>query len=200
LPSAPDPPIELHKLQFDYAWKWFSFHADQRVKMFNYMLVVLGIFAAGIVNALDKHLPKAAVSILCFIAAALATIFVLLDIRNRYLVWLGEDVLMDLERRGIFGTDIRISGRYGAEVDLGILSRQALEEQRATDKIRIRLGPDLFVPVVIWIRDALRGKHRVWLPTISCLIAVGFFVAGILILLLTPETAPNRMIFLWPGF
>jgi hypothetical protein len=52
---------------------------------------------------------------------------------------------MDLERRGIFGTDIRISGRYGAQVDLGILSRQALEEQRATDKIRTRLGPDLFV-------------------------------------------------------
>jgi hypothetical protein len=161
LPSAPDPPIELHKLQFDYAWKWFSFHADQRVKMFNYMLVVFGIFAAGIVNALDKHLPKAAVSSLCFIAAALAIVFLLLDIRNRYLVWLGEDVLMDLERRGIFGTDIRISGRYGAEVDLGILSRQALEERRATDKIRTRLGPDLFVPVVIGMRDAWGRSCRI---------------------------------------
>jgi hypothetical protein len=34
---------DLVKLQFDYAWKWFSFHADQRVKMFNFMLVVFGI-------------------------------------------------------------------------------------------------------------------------------------------------------------
>src|SRR6516164_9689130 len=97
-PSLPcDPELELHKLQFDYAWKWFSYHADQRVKMFNFMLVALGIFAAGVVNAFDKT-PNIVTAILCFFAAGLAVVFTFLDRRNRDLVWLGEDVLTHLER------------------------------------------------------------------------------------------------------
>src|SRR5260370_29011163 len=104
----PADPLELRKLQFDYAWKWFSFHADQRVKMFNFMLIVFGIFAAGVVNALDKDLPPVAIAGLCFFAAFLAWAFMRLDRRNRDLVWLGEDVLMDLERKAIFGEGQKI--------------------------------------------------------------------------------------------
>ena len=87
----PDDPSELQKLQFDFAWKWFAYHADQRVKMFNFMLIVFGIFAAGLVNALDKHVPKPAVVLFAFFAGILALVFSLLDRRNRDLVWLGED-------------------------------------------------------------------------------------------------------------
>ena len=78
------------------------------------MLVVFGIFAAGIVNALDRQIPHRLIAGLCFIAAALAVIFALLDWRNRELVWLGEDVLMHLEREAIFGKDLfrRIATRY----------------------------------------------------------------------------------------
>jgi hypothetical protein len=83
---AAGSPSELQKLQFDYAWKWFSYHADQRVKMFNYMLLIFGIFAAGLINALDKNLPKVAAVCLAFFAAILAVIFSLLDRRNRDLV------------------------------------------------------------------------------------------------------------------
>ena len=43
--------------------------------MFYYMLVVFGIFAAGIVNALDKHLPHKVIAGLCFIASTLAVVF-----------------------------------------------------------------------------------------------------------------------------
>lgn len=50
---AVDPPTDLHKLQFEYAWKWFSFHADQRTKVFNFMLILVGILAAGTINALE---------------------------------------------------------------------------------------------------------------------------------------------------
>src|SRR4051812_17959205 len=101
---TPADPLELRKLQFDYAWKWFSFHADQRVKMFNFMLIVFGIFAAGVVNALDKAaLPRVALAGLCFFGTFLAWAFTRLDRRNRDLVWLGEDVLMELERKVIFG-------------------------------------------------------------------------------------------------
>src|SRR5262245_59920281 len=123
-----DAPAEL-KLQFDYAWKWFAFHADQRVKMFNFMLIVVGIFAAGVVNALDKDLPPVAISSLCFFATFLAWTFILLDGRNRHLVWLGEDVLIHLERETI--EKIK-DGRNKdeQEIDFGILWRQVLEGRR----------------------------------------------------------------------
>jgi Flp pilus assembly protein TadB len=98
-PSPPcDPELELRKLQFDYAWKWFSYHADQRVKMFNFMLVALGIFAAAIVSAITYHMAHRATAILCFVAGILALVFGFLDMRNRNLVLLGEEVLMALER------------------------------------------------------------------------------------------------------
>ena len=49
-------PTELQKLRFDYAWKWFNFHAEQRTKMFNFMLVGLGILATALVGAIEKKL------------------------------------------------------------------------------------------------------------------------------------------------
>src|SRR3954462_11298895 len=36
---------ELLKLRADYAWKWFDLHAKQRMTLFNYFLIIAGIFA-----------------------------------------------------------------------------------------------------------------------------------------------------------
>ncbi len=72
-------------VRFDYAWKWFAFHADQRTKMFNYMLIVFGIVAAGVVAALDKNFDYVA-AVLCVLASFLAGAFCLLDGRNQRLV------------------------------------------------------------------------------------------------------------------
>jgi hypothetical protein len=157
---------ELHKIQFDYAWKWFAFHADQRIKMFNFMLLVFGVFAAGVVNALDKRLPTSAIASLCFVAAGLAEIFVKLDRRNRDLVRRGEDVLKHLEREVIFGEPPTIR-REGAQVDFGILTREA------SSAIGGRMKN---VWLSVWL-----GKHRLWLPMIGHLIAVLFLAAGFLI-------------------
>jgi hypothetical protein len=188
---ADDEPSELQKLQFDYAWKWFSFHADQRIKMFNYMFVVFGIFAVAIVNAVINHLPNIVTVTLCFIASFVALTFARLDRRNRDLVWFGEDVLMHLERERIFGADIQIEGRYGTNVSFGILWRQALEEGRATARIRSVPHNSACARLTIWLRDAHRGKHRVWLPIISYLIAALFIVAGLLFLRFGPLPLPK---------
>jgi hypothetical protein len=170
--ELPDPPSELQKLEFDYAWKWFNFHADQRIKMFNFMLIVFGIFATAIVTALDKPRLSREITVgLCVIAGVLALIFSRLDRRNRDLLWLGEDVLVELERKGIFGEDNEIDGRRiktnGREEDrkvrFGILWRQKAEERENPT------GD---------IGSAIRGKHRLWLPWISYLFAVLFFIAA----------------------
>jgi hypothetical protein len=71
--------------------------------MFNFMLIVFGIFATAIVTAIDKHLAPGFTAALCFIAAAVAAIFVLLDWRNRDLLRLAEELLTNLEKNVIFG-------------------------------------------------------------------------------------------------
>jgi len=34
----------------DYAWKWFEYHAKQRISMFNYFLIVSGILVPFPIN------------------------------------------------------------------------------------------------------------------------------------------------------
>ncbi|MGB8279029.1 MAG: hypothetical protein WCF20_14015 [Methylovirgula sp.] len=96
-PSSEDQ-LELRKLQFDYAWKWFAFHAEQRTKMFNFMLVATGIFATAVATAYVKSSSRLAFW-LCIAGALVAAIFSLLDRRNRDLIWRGEEVLIELEKK-----------------------------------------------------------------------------------------------------
>jgi hypothetical protein len=167
MPPPSDTPSDLRKLQFDYAWKWFSFHADQRTKVFNFMLVTFGIFAAGIVNALDKHVPKVSIAFLAAIAGVLALIFKRLDRRNRDLVWLAEDVLKQREREAIFDHTQTIRDHWGQEVPWSILTRQ-------NPPVR---SPDAASD------DEYLGKHRIMLPRIASLFAILFFAAAAAILI-----------------
>jgi hypothetical protein len=207
--SSPQDVSGLHKLQFDYAWKWFNYHADQRVKMFNFMLVVLGIFAAGIVNAFDKA-PNTVTAFLCFFAAGLAVVFTFLDRRNRDLVWLGEDVLTHLERKAIFGEDVKIQVCYDRPIDFGtlrrqaifgedvkiqsrydrpfgILWRQALEEKSWRQALEEKSPHPRDALLANAWRDARLGKHRIWLRLVGFLIAVLFLAAGVWILTQPPR-------------
>src|SRR5580704_15273762 len=92
-PVAPDP-SGVQQLRLDYAWKWFDFHAEQRTKMFNYMLLGLGIFATALVTAIEKRLLPEALA-LSVAAVAITSAFLLIDRRNRALYLLAQDVLAD---------------------------------------------------------------------------------------------------------
>jgi hypothetical protein len=182
----PNPPQTLQNLQFDYAWKWFSFHADQRVKMFNFMLVVFGIFATAIVSAVNYRLPAGFIVALCIVAGVLGLIFPRLDRRNRDLVWLGEDVLMHLEKTLIFGDADQIKDRYGDPALFGILSRQEAEDwalNRRPLKVLFCLwAQKLFClraqKMRTWVTDAHLGRHRVWLPLVGYMMCVVFFLTA----------------------
>jgi hypothetical protein len=185
-----DPPLELCKLQFDYAWKWFSYHADQRVKMFNFMLVVFGVFATAIGSTVGR-LPSGFTAVLCFVAAALGLIFPLLDRRNRDLVWLGEELLTHLEKNFIFGEGITIKDRSGKDIRLGILSRQSFEDDDRAKDFWLAWGKGVGGIWCAWstwrawgkrVDDGWRGKHRVWLPTVGILMFVLFLAGGVWIL------------------
>jgi len=160
--QLPDEPSGLVKLQFDYAWKWFSYHADQRTKMFYYMLIAIGIFANAVVGAFDKNLLGVAL-VLCVVSAFFALVFSRLDLRNEELVRLGEEALAHLERSSIFGSSNTIEDRTGNPIDFGILWRQELVERRLSRS---------------FLSNALRGKHRFWLRKLAYVIAAIFAVGA----------------------
>ena len=153
---------DLAKLQVDYAWKWFAYHAEQRTKMFNFMLIAMGVFATATVSAYTDHLLEVAAA-LCFLSALFAFSFSRLDKRNEELVRLGEEVLSHLERAEVFATPATIKDRAGGTIAFGILHRQASIEAGIDES---------------WQSNAWRGKHRFWLPNLERLIALVFLAAG----------------------
>jgi hypothetical protein len=78
----------------DFAFKWFQLHTDQRLKVFNFFLVVAGICVAGFFTAMQARNPVAA----SFISSVLVVVcfcFKQLDLRTAQLVEIGEDYLRE---------------------------------------------------------------------------------------------------------
>ena len=92
---------DLTKMQFDYAWKSFDFHAKQRTTIFNYFMVIVGILANALVTAY-KEGYQALVYPIALLGAATSVAFIVFDIRNRQLVRQAEDVLEKLEDSQIY--------------------------------------------------------------------------------------------------
>ena len=137
--------FELTKMRFEYAWKWFDFHAEQRTKMFNFMLIGLGVLASSVVTAWKECLEKEAIAI-CLGAVILAAIFIVLDLRNRHLYLLADAVLVDMERDVVFD-----------EGDPGIALRNRRESDAKT-----------------WQRKIRDGHHQYLMPGIAVLFVLLF--------------------------
>jgi len=155
-------PTELQKLRFDYAWKWFNFHAEQRTKMFNFMLVGLGILATALVGAIEKKLLLEA-AVVGTAATMVALVFSLLDARNRQLYIAAMDVLIDAEKNLVFGDGVKFKDHNGQDKDFGISRRIALEE--GADKSK-------------W-RGWREGRHRHWMPALAYAFALLFALAAL---------------------
>jgi len=181
-----DAPCELTKQRLDYAWKWFVYHADQRVKLFNYMIVATGILATGAANALKtnaENYPVAAILSLLGICFGFA--FRQLDKRNSTLVWFGEDVLRQIERDCLFsGATLKytraIEGMpYLFEQNMGILNREAgditkAKSAKGAGKTEDDADSKIFAK---GYKDRLwKGKHRFWFPAISFAIIILFSI------------------------
>jgi hypothetical protein len=156
----------LERIQ-EYAWSWFSYHAEQRTSMFNYSLAAAALLAAGYGAALDKFpIVAAAIGYVGFLVMAC---FVVLDYRNRRLVEYGEQALRYVEA--------------------------ALFKQ-AVDKVDPTRLPDLRMPAGILVADWIgadtgsrfwkelpksvaTAKHKVFLPFVECLVTVAFLAGGV---------------------
>jgi hypothetical protein len=103
---------DLTKTQFDYAWKWFDHHAKQRISMFNYFIVIVGIIASaiGVLYKDAKSCPECFENgsfMLSIAGMAMAVIFIFLDLRNRQLVGYAKETLTGLEERELFAGDLK---------------------------------------------------------------------------------------------
>ncbi|MCY3748934.1 MAG: hypothetical protein OXG64_06525 [Chloroflexi bacterium] len=124
MPDEPKSEIdrELLQLRLDYAWRWFALHAKQRMTMFNYFLVASGILANAYGLLLREDFWEAAI-----VAASIGCLAGLvswgLDVRNRQLVKLAEEVLANIEGDYVFPAESLASPADSPSS--GILAREA---------------------------------------------------------------------------
>jgi len=91
----------------NYAWNYFSLHSDQRLKGFNFFLILSGLFL-GAFPAVKKIAPNTnLVAFLPLMLALIAFIFWRLDERTRRLVRNAEEAIKHLDNEWTLedGTD-----------------------------------------------------------------------------------------------
>jgi len=154
---------EKQKLRFEYAWKWFSFHAEQRTKMFNFMLIVMGLFAAALASAIDKELFYEA-SALSVFAMVVSFAFWMLDLRNRHLYMVGMNVLVREEKTVLFNSEpgIETHEKEANAEYYGLASCIANEDKYDT-----------------FFDDIFKRKHSFWMPFVAFLFTGLFAIAAL---------------------
>lgn len=93
--------LEMLKIRLDFSWKWFELHANQRMSLFNYFLIITGILANAYVTAVSDNNNLFAIAI-CLIGFVQSIGFITFDIRSRQLTQYSEDIMEKLERDGVF--------------------------------------------------------------------------------------------------
>ncbi|HEX8662927.1 MAG TPA: hypothetical protein VF744_02715 [Beijerinckiaceae bacterium] len=89
---------ESLKTAHSVALEWFKIHADQRLKVFNFFIIIAGFSIGGFFTALQARNPIAA-SVIGFALACVSYCFYQLDRRTRQLIHISEHVLnISLER------------------------------------------------------------------------------------------------------
>jgi hypothetical protein len=88
--SGPD---ELQRLR-DHAWDYFALHADQRLKAFNFYLILATVIVGGVLGVLKDLNSRYSGCVLALSLPALSFLFWKLDRRTRELIRHGEAALI----------------------------------------------------------------------------------------------------------
>ena len=139
-------------LRLEYAWKWFSYHAQQRLTAFHYFLIVVALLTTGYITACGKQLESIQI-VICSLGVLISVAFLALDIRNEELVNDGRAALRKLERA----------------IDLNV---------HRADYIRVGVKWSWFKADPPWGKPEetrTRNKHGLWLRVIEGVWASVFF-------------------------
>ena len=135
---------ERTKLQFDYAWKWFESHQRQRMIMFYYYCIIVGVLANALVASYNVNYSLLRVPI-GIIGTITSVAFLIFEIRNRWLCKVAEDILEKLENEVIFPPEFL--GKNGNK--MGPLSVERKIGMREDQKFAFKR---LFLKHKYWIR------------------------------------------------
>src|SRR5690606_40330510 len=78
-------------------WDHFKLNAEQRLKSFNFFLLVAIFVNGGVINAIDKNLSPALLLPLGVFLCVLSFVFWLADTRSKHLLRLSVDALLVME-------------------------------------------------------------------------------------------------------
>jgi hypothetical protein len=82
----------------DYVWKYWAFHADQRLRTFNFFILVVSVLLAGVFTYIKDARYPAYASPAGFLLAFSCYVFWRLDCRNRMLIQHAEGILKSIEQ------------------------------------------------------------------------------------------------------
>src|SRR2546427_510006 len=94
-----------------YAWSYFAYHAEQRMKTLNFFLLGAGLFAGGICTLLRDGSNSLGVFVLGVMLSSLSFIFWRLDQRNTKLVEYAKDAIKYLDSLQKFPETLQIVAR-----------------------------------------------------------------------------------------
>lgn len=91
----------LDKIRFEYAWKYFEFHAKQRTTMFNFFIALSGVILGACAKLyIDNNYDI--LFLISLVGAGVTYCFMRIDWRNEELIHIAEDELETLEDKWIF--------------------------------------------------------------------------------------------------
>jgi hypothetical protein len=152
---------ESRRVEFDYAWGWFQYHAAQRLTAFNFFLIISGLLLVAYGQAIDHRWNAFGLG-LGLLGALVAAGFFALDVRNEELVNRGKRALSALEA----DMGVELSGHTG--------ERKHLEDAFGGG----RFGRRLYA----WTGGAGRKwlfTHRFWLRCVIGSVGLGFAAGAI---------------------
>lgn len=105
--------FEQWKLSHDYAWSWFEYHAGQRMNVFRFFFLFVGILAAGAATLYGRG-DLLAAAFISFLIAVFSYLFWRLDIRSADLIKIAE--------RHLSASELYLSTCVGESINLTSLA------------------------------------------------------------------------------
>ena len=79
-------------------WEHFKLNAEQRLKAFNFFLLLSIFTNGGVINAIDKHLSPWLLLLLGTFLCILSSVFWIADSRSKQLLALSVEAMLNIEK------------------------------------------------------------------------------------------------------
>jgi hypothetical protein len=90
---------ETRREMFEHAWRYFALHAQQRMSVFNFFLILSGVVAAGVAACLQRSGPYRLLGVgLGVLLGLVSFVFYKLDQRTSSLIKHSEEAIAELEQ------------------------------------------------------------------------------------------------------